>query len=238
MLESLGARVSQVRTRPEPLTPLRPAQLMEEARTSLEQDGKDTSGDAIRKEAERLFYRTYEIRARGALVNDNLRPDLVLCLHFNADGTGKSFTSANHLHVLAHGSLDAGEFKLDDQRLDGLMRLVQGIPDTEIPLCIAVAKRMAEATSLPPFTYFTGARMVPEQPYVWMRNLLANRVYRCPVVFLEPYMMNNREVIERLQAGDYEGMAKVEGADRISIFREYAGGITAGLQDYFAARKA
>ena len=54
MLEALGARLSHVRTRPEPLTPLRPAQLRDAARASLEQDGKDTGGDAIQREAEQL----------------------------------------------------------------------------------------------------------------------------------------------------------------------------------------
>ena len=49
--------------------------------------------------------------------------------------------------------------------------------------------------------------------------------------------MNNAEIIERVQAGDYEGMSKVAGKERLSIFREYAGGVAAGLKDYFAARK-
>jgi N-acetylmuramoyl-L-alanine amidase len=238
MLEALGARVTLVRKQPEPATPLRPSQLMEAARASLEQDGRSTEGDAVRKEAERLFYRAHEIRARAARINGEIKPDLVLHLHFNADGPSSQLTSANHLHILAHGSLNAGEFRLDDQRLDGLLRLVQGIPDVEIPLCTVVAKRMAEATGLPPFTYLAGPRMVPDQPYVWIRNLLANRVYRCPVVFPEPYVMNNPEVIERIHAGDYEDKAMVAGAERVSIFREYAGGVTAGLRDYFAARSA
>ncbi len=238
MLEALGARVTLVRKQPEPATHLRPSQLMEAARASLEQDRKNTAGEAIRKEAERLFYRAHEIRARASRINHEIKPDLVLHLHFNADGPSHLLTTANHLHILAHGTIDAGEFRLDDQRLDGLLRLVQGIPDVEIPLCTAVAKHMAEATGLPPFVYRAGPRMVPDQPYVWMRNLLANRVYRCPVVFPEPYVMNNAEVIERLNAGDYEGTAAVAGRERLSIFREYAGGVTAGLRDYFSAHRA
>lgn len=237
LLEEMGARVSLVRERLEPLTTVRPEQLRDAARASLEQEGAALSEEAIRKEAERLFYRTAEIRARGKLVNETLRPDLVLCLHYNGDGSGKTFSKANHLHVLAHGSIAADESRYDDQRLDGLLRLLEGIPDAEIPLCTAVARRMAEATGLPPYTYFHGARRVPDQPYVWIRNLLANRVYRCPVVFLEPYVMNNAEVIERIHAGDYEGTAQVAGQERRSIFREYAGGVAEGLRDYFSARK-
>jgi hypothetical protein len=242
MLEKLGARVSHVRTRPEPMSKVRPDQLMNEARASLEQDGKPTDAAAVKREAERLFYRSAEIRARGAVVNETLRPDLVLCLHFNADAWGNPnnavFSPANHLHVLAHGCIGSDEFLLDDQRLDGLLRLVQRVPEMEIPLCTAVARRMAEATALPPYAYpGKSARMVPGQPYVWMRNLLANRIYQCPVVFLEPYVMNNGEVFERIRAGDYEGTANVAGKDRPSIFREYAGGVTAGLSDFFSTRQ-
>ena len=243
-LEALGARVSHVRNTPGPVTTVRPGDLEAEARASLAQEGGKHS---VEKEAERLFYRAHEVRARGALVNDTLRPDLVICLHFNADAWGDEahtvYSPFNHLHVLAHGCILGGEFSFDDQRLEGLLRLVQGVSDTEIPLCIAVARHMAEATGLPPYNYNkhlflkSSARMVEGQPYVWMRNLIANRVYQCPVVFCEPYVQNNGEVVARFQAGDYEGTAPVAGKDRPSIFREYASGVVAGLSDYFAARK-
>src|SRR5688500_5332815 len=72
LLESLGAKVSHVRTRPEPMSSVRPDQLMNEARASLEQDGKPADDAAVKREAERLFYRSAEIRARGALVNGTL----------------------------------------------------------------------------------------------------------------------------------------------------------------------
>ncbi len=234
LLEKLGARVSHVRTTTEPLTPLRPDSLMATARASL---GDRAAEEDVRKEAERLFYRSAEVRARGVLVNQTLRPDLVLCLHFNGDGRGDLYSPANHLHILAHGCMGDGEFRNDDQRLEGLLRLVQRIPEVEIPLCVAVGRSMAAATGLPPFTYYGGnARAVPGEPYVWTRNLLANRVYQCPVVFLEPWVMNNREVFEQLRAGDYEGTVSIGGRARSSIFREYAEGVTAGLRDYFLDR--
>jgi N-acetylmuramoyl-L-alanine amidase len=238
MLGKLGARVSLVRKDLSPLTPLRPEQLMDEARASLEQSGQTATADAVKHEAERLFYRSSEIRARGALVNDTLRPDLVVCLHYNGDVKSGVFSTANHLHVLAHGCIGDDEFRLDDQRLEGLLRLVQRVPDVEIPLCTTVAHHMAEATGLPAYTYHgSNARMVPGEPYVWMRNLLANRIYQCPVVFLEPYVMTNIEVIDRLTAGDYEGTANIAGKERPSIFREYAGGVAAGLSDFYLTRR-
>lgn len=243
-LEALGAKVSHVRTTPEPVTKLRPGDLEDEARASLAQEGGKHS---VTKEAERLFYRAHEVRARGTLVNETLRPDLVICLHFNADAWGNEartvYSPLNHLHVLAHGYIMGGEFSFDDQRLEGLLRLVQGVSDTEIPLCVAVAGRMAETTGLPPFDYRKRAalkyvaRMVEGQPYVWLRNLIANRVYQCPVVYCEPYVQNNGEVVARFQAGDYEGHAPVAGKDRPSIFREYASGVIAGLSDYYGTRK-
>jgi len=72
-------------------------------------------------------------------------------------------------------------------------------------------------------------------PYVWARNLLANRLYRCPVVFLEPYVMNNREVWERVQAGDYDGERVVADTLRPSIFREYAETVAEGVAQYYRA---
>ena len=38
-----------------------------------------------------------------------------------------------------------------------------------------------------------------EVPGVWARNLLANRIYGCPVVFLEPYIANSLATYPRAQ---------------------------------------
>lgn len=116
------------------------------------------------------------------------------------------------------------------------MRLVQRIPDEEIRLCDAVARHLAAATGLPPFTYLgKNARQVNDNSYLWVRNLLANRVYHCPVVFTEPYVMNNQEIFDRLQAGNYEGIREIAGKQRLSIFREYAQGVAEGLAEAFRA---
>ena len=68
--------------------------------------------------------------------------------------------------------------------------------------------------------------------YVFARNLMATRLYRCPTVYLEPYVMNSCEVFERVQAGDYEGTKRVAGKKRPSIFREYVEGVVEGVLDY------
>jgi len=97
-----------------------------------------------------------------------------------------------------------------------------------------VAKSMAAATELPPFTYHgNNADNLPGQPYVWMRNLRANRQYQCPVVYLEPYVMNQHEVYLRIQMGDYIGLRNVSGTMRKSLFREYADSVAQGLAQYY-----
>lgn len=238
LLEELGADVTLVRDGPAPLTKRRPADFAEAARAILESSGRPASPADIRRESERLFYRTDEIRERARRVNLEIRPDVVLCMHYNAEPwprpSREELLSVNHLHVLAHGCLSPDEFHLDDQRLDSLLRLVQRIPDYEIPLCSDVADALAEATGLPAYQYpGPSARRVNDNPYVWARNLLANRLYQCPVVFTEPYVMNCLEVYERVVAGDYVGESVVAGRPRPSIFREYAGAMADGLARYY-----
>ncbi len=233
MLDAAGARVSMVRDALRPQTePDWPA-LKEAARDSLIQSGEVLSEFTLDREARRLFCRSAEIRARARRVNDTLRPDVVVCLHFNAGGPWD-----NHLHILAHGCLTKDEMPLDDQRLECLLRLAQGCADTELPLCLAVAQSMASTTGLPAYTYRgTNARPHPASPFVWMRNLLANRLYQCPVVFCEPWVMNNPDLALRTKAGDYEGESMVAGKMRPSIFREYAASVTAGLARYYGEHR-
>ena len=73
--------------------------------------------------------------------------------------------------------------------------------------------------------------------YLWARNLLANRLFDCPVVYLEPYRMNSEATYARIQAGDYEGEREVAGKMRRSIFREYADGIVAGVRAYYSSAR-
>ncbi|MDB6132404.1 MAG: hypothetical protein JWM59_647 [Verrucomicrobiales bacterium] len=242
LLEAMGAVVALVRETENPLTTLKPETLEQAARESLEAAhglGGVFTDQQIKNESERLFYRTAEIRARSVRVNQVLLPDAVVCLHFNAEGWGGNpdnpvFSPSNHLHVLSHGCLDAAEFQLDDQRLDVLLRLVQETPGEEIRLCDAVARSLATATGLPAFAYLgKNARRVNNNPYLWARNLLANRIYHCPVVYTEPYVMNSQEVFDRVQAGAYEGEAMIAGKMRRSIFHEYAAGVAEGLAEAF-----
>jgi N-acetylmuramoyl-L-alanine amidase len=235
-LEALGAIVSMVRSESEPVTSLRPESLHQEA-------GKSRAGGDITKLAERLFYRTAEIRARARRVNETLKPDLVLCLHFNADAWGDpaapTLVPRNHLHMILNGGYTDEELALADQRHDLLLKLLQGVHAEESKLSASVAAAFVEKTAMPPYLYdprARNARGVGGNPYLWARNLLANRLYQCPVIYFEPYVMNSVEDHERIQAGDYAGLREVAGKARPSIFREYADAAALGLERYYQAR--
>ena len=255
-LRDLGANVSFVRNDDEPTTAKRPDDFRELARKVLIRNGvpqpradvldstDPEKEKTIRWQSEILFYRYSEIRRRAALVNFKLHPDLVLCLHFNAEGwgdpTSPMLTDTNHFHLLVNGSYLPEELEFDDQRFEMIRRLLSRAYDEELPLADTIAAAMARETGLPPYAYPTtnSTTKVGTSGYVYARNLLATRLYRCPVVYCEPYVMNSNDVFARIQAGDYEGTRNINGVERKSIFREYADSVTDGLVDYYSkARK-
>ena len=185
-----------------------------------------------------MFYRNSEIRRRANLVNYRMQPDLVLCLHFNAEPWGDpaapTLVDENHLHLLVNGSYLAMELDLDDERCEMLHKLLSRSYPEELDLAESIALTMAKTTGLPPYHYKTeNVTPVGTSGYVYARNLMATRLYRCPTVYLEPYVMNSHEVFARVQAGDYEGRRRIRGKKRPSIFREYVDGVVEGLVDYF-----
>ena len=237
-LEKLGATVLLVRSAATPATSQRPADLRNAASAELAATAHLPSPTALRLESEILFYRTSEIRARARLVNEQLKPDLTLCLHFNAEGWGEpqhpQFVPRNHVHVVLNGCYSAAELRHDDVRCDMLLKLLSRAFPEERAAAEPIAARLAKATGLPAYTYTTGnAVRVGETGYLWARNLLANRLYETPVVFLEPYVMNSEIVWERVQAGDYDGEISLGGVARKSIFREYADAVAEGLAEYY-----
>ena len=240
MLEAHGAQVSLVRERTQPITQDRPAGLLSQVRA--QQPALATPMDQW-KAAESLFYRTSEIRARATYVNQNRKPDLMLCLHFNAvawgDPANPQLVDENHLHILLHGAYTDDELSYDDQRYEMTRKILQKTIHEEAAVAAVMADVFAEQSGLPPYPYepnSTRARNVGGHPYLWARNLLANRLYDCPVIFFEPYVMNSREVYERIQAGDYPGEAEVAGKMRKSIYREYADALVEGLLQYSKSR--
>ncbi len=235
LLEEMGAKVTLVRSTSEPITPLRPDNLTELASESTASDPT-----SLRRFAEKLFYRTAEIHARAKLVNETIKPDLVLCLHFNADGWGDpthpSLVPKSHFHILLNGAYTSDEIHLSDQRFAMLEKLLQRTHEEEVLIGNDVARTFVSFSKLPHYSYPAGgnnARSVPANPFLYARNLLANRLYDCPVIFMEPYVMNSTLDYPRFQAGDYEGIRKIEGEPLPSIFREYATALATGLANHY-----
>jgi hypothetical protein len=254
-LRALGARVSFVREKPEPVTPFRPKDFREAARGLLRAGGNDNPREefdgpddplreqTVRWQSEILFYRASEIRQRARRVNSKLRPDIVLCLHFNAEAWGDErnpeLIDRNHLHLLVNGSYLPPELEFDDVRFEMLQRLLSRTHDEELRIADAAAAAMAKRTGLPPYQYTTDVvTKVGTSDYVYARNLVATRLYQCPVVYFEPYVMNSHEVFARIQAGNYEGTRLIHGVERLSIYREYVDSVVDGLVEYYrSARK-
>ena len=250
-LEALGAQVLPLRTSTNPATPKRPKHFASLARADLAAMAVAHPAPAYTPEtppverrktlqwhSERYFYRRSEIRARAALVNNQLKPDLVLCLHFNAAGWGQpskpQFVPDNHLHLLINGAYSLSELGHHDERFEMLMRIVQGMHAEERALAEIMAQHMARQTQLPAYQYVTNNVKRPSaNPYLYARNLLANRLYQCPVIYLEPYVMNSNDVYARVQAGLYPGKRLVNGQRRVSIYDEYSQGIIEGLLAYY-----
>lgn len=253
-LRALGAEVLFIRNAAGPTTQARPAMLREAARAELAlqgvaqpretYDGPDDAGrgTTVQFQSELLFFRISEIRHRADVVNRVLQPDLTLCIHFNAEAWGDprapTFVPRNHLHVLVNGAYSAGELRNDDVRFEMLTKLLNRCFAEELAASENVAAALADATGLAPYEYpRDNARRVGQSAFLWARNLLANRLYRTPVIFLEPYVMNSQEVWDRVQAGDYEGERSIAGVMRRSIYREYADAVVAGLKEYYSAAR-
>lgn len=253
-LEALGARVSLVRDKNEPVSTMQPKDFRNLALAILHEAGIKEPRDSyaglsdqekpttIQWQSEKLFYRTSEINARGHVVNDRLKPDLVVCLHLNAEPWGDpshaTYSPENHLHLLVNGCYLPEELLLQDVRFGMLHRLFSRTHQEEQPLAEAVADAMALTTGLKPYVYRTpNARLINANGYVYARNLLANRIYDCPVIYAEPYVMNNQETYERLILGPYEGRTLINGKLRSSIYHDYAQGVIDGLVNYYRSKR-
>ena len=241
-LEFLGATSFLVRKNSRPVTAARPRTLFAEADEWLNR--RNAFGSALRSKREKrklirrrseiLFFRTSEIIARSKRVNQVLRPDFVVCLHLNAaawpDPSKPSLVNENHFHVLANGAYMGGEVALENQRLEMLVKLLNRSHREERSLAECMPVSFSRATGLPAFEYKgPNAVKVGDVPGVWARNLMANRLYECPVVFLEPYVANSKEAYARILSGHYQGVRNVAGKTRVSLFEEYADAVVAGI---------
>ena len=192
--------------------------------------------DAVHKRMELEFYRNAEIRARAALVNDRLRPDLTLCIHFNATGDGDKPAPDNRLLVIIHGGYTPGSVDTPQRKFELLWKLLENSHPTELAAADAISRVMAADLKLPPEHAAADPKntIVGDNPFLSARNLIANRLFHGPVVYLEPYYQNNPLTYARLLAGDYDGERVIAGQRFRSIFREYADAVARGVIGFYA----
>ena len=127
-----------------------------------------------------------------------------------------------------------GELAYDDQRFEMLVRLFTGWHKTELNMAEKIALAFDHFTPMSAFAYRgPNALKVGAVDGVWARNLLANRIYRAPVVFLEPYVVNSATSYEHLLLGEYEGEKVVHGVPRKCLIEEYAEAVFVGIQNSF-----
>ncbi|HSI62524.1 MAG TPA: hypothetical protein VLE43_05375, partial [Candidatus Saccharimonadia bacterium] len=140
----------------------------------------------------------------------------------------------DHLHLLVNGCYSPGELQHEDIRFEMLQRVFSRVHEYEIPMADTVAGAMARATGLPAYVYNkSSARRVSGNAYVYARNLLANRLYQCPVLYFEPYVMNHEETYKRLLLGHYIGRTLLDGRLVSSPLEDYTRGVVRGLEEYY-----
>jgi N-acetylmuramoyl-L-alanine amidase len=246
-LIDLGATVYAVRDSTEPVTPYRPADMLEEAREMLVAHSAHSTnlralpsdkinllfGSRVMQLAEFLFYRCSEIVERGNRIRNNFVPDITVTLYIDATpGSGRGhLTSANANIFFVHGAYTKTEMTDPEMQRRCIYKMVEGSSDIESEVASDIANVFAKKTGYGPVKYGDSSttRKVSDNPYVVARNLAANREYDGPVVCTEPYFMNNHTAYQRFLAADYDGERKFDGKNYTSIFREYADCVAQGL---------
>lgn len=245
LLEAEGAEVFVTRNVGEPVTEKREWDFMVEAESWISQRSLNppfTSSaereKMIRKRREMLFYRVSEIYARSTLLQERFQPDLTICIHLNAapwrDPDNPQLVERNDYHVLVNGCYMGGELAYENQRFEMLKRLLNGWGKFEQKSAESMALAFSEVTKLPAFVYKgPNALKIGKVDGVWARNLLANRIYPGPVIFLEPYVANSVEVYHRLRP-EYDKETN-KSINRLlpPLTDEYAQAILLGIKSMF-----
>ena len=239
-IQKKGAIVSLSRKQNKPVSQKRPQDFKELAQTWfsrmewLQKLSEEERSKRIQKRQELYFYRVSEIMVRSEIIRKS-QPDLVLCIHLNAapwpDPDNKSLVTRNDYHVLVNGCYMGGEVAYDNQRLEMIWRLVNRWAGKERLIAEHMSQAFAQETGLPAFAYKgPNALKIGEVEGVWARNLLANRIYEAPVVFLEPYIANSEEVYQRIQMVDSVDEDINKNQKGRSIVKEYVDAVLLGLE--------
>jgi N-acetylmuramoyl-L-alanine amidase len=239
-LQKKGAIVSLSREQNKPVSQKRPQDFKELAQTWfsrmewLQKLSEEERSKRIQKRQELYFYRVSEIMVRSEIIRKS-QPDLVLCIHLNAapwpDPDNKSLVTRNDYHVLVNGCYMGGEVAYDNQRFEMIWRVVNRWAGKERLIAEHMSQAFAQETGLPAFAYKgPNALKIGEVEGVWARNLLANRIYEAPVVFLEPYIANSEEVYQRIQMVDSVDEDINKNQKGRSFVKEYVDAVLLGLE--------
>lgn len=247
LLEKAGATIVWSKHEKQPVTDLRPWDLWPETVDFIARKQprflKETPSakvfEMFQWNSELLFYRVTEIFARAHKVNQELKPDLTLCVHFNAAPWKRKkrprLLDANKIVLFLHGSYTADELVFDDFKFHLLRKLFENSTPIEKGVAGSIATQVEKVWNFPAENMAgSGIAHGPAgSRYVWYRDLLANRLFDGPTVFVEGPYMNDKKIYRRLQAGDYEGTRLVNGKPVRSIFREFSEIIATGVIDFY-----
>jgi len=181
-----------------------------------------------------------EVVARAGLVNQQKPFDCLLSIHFDARPWSRPnkpilTTAPSKAHLIISGAYSSKELAREQDRILMLEKALSGSGDTELALAATLGKTIEERTGMAPGAYFSpNAAALPGHPYVWARNLMVTRLYRCPSVLCELYVMNDTADYARIQAGAYPGLREFGGKLRPNIFEDYANVLTEALLTWHA----
>jgi len=252
-LEDLGASVFLVREKAEPVCSLTLPDVMEvtpkvlferpdllsKTFRSRTRNIRSTSPSYQKIVAEILLTKNLEAIARASSARAAMNPDITIVLQFDSYPSGHRLAPFNRNILFVEGAYTPKELSSDSrQRLRLMTKLLGDVTPLETEVALAIASRLKQATGFDPVGYGDSrtTRSVKGSRYVVARNLLLNREHDGPVVVTEPYFMNQRETLQRLLAGDYDGVKVVAGEPRESIFREYAEAVASGLVNAFGEK--
>ncbi len=229
-LVAAGAEVFMVKESYEPATRYRPEDFVLEATEFVGRSPATfTEKRAGRLQLwyqEFIFYRIAEIYARARLLAE-FRPDYTLCIHYNAAPWGRrgpSLFRVKKLVAFVHGSYTPDELESPTQKFDFFRKVFENPSPVEFEIADVITREMERVWQMPPEDYesWLASDRVNDNPYIWSRNVLANRAFPGPVIFLEGPYMNDRDTFYWIQEGDYEGERDIRGVMRPSLFRQFA----------------
>lgn len=235
-----GATVTLLRDGFEPINPKRPLDYWSEAERAIERpspmtlDAQIDYALRVRDRAVRLGAVIGEIVERARMVNEEVRPDLLLSLHINAapwpSGDTLQLVDSNHTHVLIFGCMSDGELRVPRQQARLVQKLANKSGAVEEVVGEALGRALIKHTELPPSEYSgrNAIRLEGRDPSLWARNLLLLRLVDCPAVLLEPYIANSHETYPRIQSA-LASRAAGEPLEADDILVEYADAVVEGV---------